>query len=178
VYLIAFGWRRIVLAFQFVVSGRSSEASIPLAGGGRAAVCIRSGAKRANQPPPSVHLRCKCWSGQAHAYVHHYKTIRMSTLTRQNRDSLEKLLVAVLLKRFPTFCWIPEFITVLTEARHWSLFPARWIKSIYSHCFLKIRGGWYVFGFIKKTRSYGIEKNVFTLHIPLWAPHTLMTSLF
>jgi hypothetical protein len=28
-----------------------------------------------------------------------------------------------------------------------------------------MQGGWYVFGFIKKT-SYGIEKNVFTLHIP------------
>jgi hypothetical protein len=42
-------------------------------------------------------------------------------------------------------------------------------------------GDWYVFGFIKKTTSYGMEKNVFTLHIPPWAPHTydfvVITSL-
>jgi hypothetical protein len=38
-----------------------------------------------------------------------------------------------------------------------------------------------VFGFMKKTTSYGIEKNVFTLHIPSWAPYTydfvVLTSL-
>jgi hypothetical protein len=42
-------------------------------------------------------------------------------------------------------------------------------------------GGWYVFCFIKKTASYGIEKKLFTLHIPPWAPHTydfvVLTSL-
>jgi hypothetical protein len=43
------------------------------------------------------------------------------------------------------------------------------------------KGGWYAFGFLKKITRYGIEKNVFTLHIPPWAPHTydfvVLTSL-
>jgi hypothetical protein len=48
-------------------------------------------------------------------------------------------------------------------------------------CCTCYEGGWQVFGFIKKTTSYGIEKNVFTLHIPPWAPQTydfvVLTSL-
>jgi hypothetical protein len=44
--------------------------------------------------------------------------------------------------------------------------------------FSKIRGGLIIFGFIKKTRSYRIEKKMYLLYIFSPELHPLMTSLF
>jgi hypothetical protein len=56
-------------------------------------------------------------------------------LIPQSRVILEKLTVAQLIKKFPTFYGIQRFITVFTRARHWSLSWARRIHSASSHPF-------------------------------------------
>jgi hypothetical protein len=54
-------------------------------------------------------------------------------LTAWSRIILEKLLVTLLVKRFPTFYGTWRFITIFTRAHHWSISWARWIQSTPSH---------------------------------------------
>jgi hypothetical protein len=55
-----------------------------------------------------------------------------------SRVHLEKLTVAQLVKKSPTFYRIWWLITKFTRIRHWSLFWARLIQSIPTHCIFKI----------------------------------------
>jgi len=53
-------------------------------------------------------------------------------LTTWSKILLEKLIVAQLVKKFPTFNGTRRFITTFTRIHHWSLSWARWIQSISS----------------------------------------------
>jgi hypothetical protein len=50
-----------------------------------------------------------------------------------SRALLQKLTSTLLVKKFPAFCGARRFITVLTTARHWSLFWTRCIQSTSSN---------------------------------------------
>jgi hypothetical protein len=54
--------------------------------------------------------------------------------------SLEKLIVAHLVKRFPDFCETWWFITTFAKACQWALFQSRWIESthLYHICLKSI----------------------------------------
>jgi len=54
-------------------------------------------------------------------------------LTSWNRTLLDKLIVAQIIKKFPVVYRNRRLITVITRARHWSLFRARCIQSTASH---------------------------------------------
>jgi hypothetical protein len=54
-------------------------------------------------------------------------------LTKWSGVLPHKLTVTHTAKKFPDFYGTRRFITVLTTARHWSLFWAWWIQSITSH---------------------------------------------
>jgi len=54
-------------------------------------------------------------------------------LTQLSKQSLEKLIVAQLVQKSPTFYGSWRFITVFTRARHWYPSWARWILSTPSH---------------------------------------------
>jgi hypothetical protein len=142
-------------------------------------------------------------------YINAVKQLETQLLTYLRIWALLQKLLIVLLSNFPAFYGTRRFIAVFTGALHWSLSWARLIQSFPSHrtslrpqlqfrIYLWIitcgsvvvrsrrrqetnQTSWQVFGSIKKTTSYGIGKNVFTLHIPPWAPHTydfvVLTSL-
>jgi len=59
--------------------------------------------------------------------------LQASGLTPWGRALLEKIIVAQLVKKFPTFYGTRRFIIVFTRARQWSLSCSRWIQSTASH---------------------------------------------
>jgi hypothetical protein len=83
----------------------------------------------------SEHFRPAFYAGRLSAWCVWIQTCKGKCLFQKNwllillRSVLEKVIVCPILEKFPSVCWIRNFITIYTTAKNVSVSGAGWIES-------------------------------------------------